>query len=270
MIELRKDYDPSEVPLNSTASIKIDPSVFDLELAGEDDTVEQPDLSNATIAQRLNISEPTMTVKTRSPWLMMQQLTNRLVFRILVSRRYQLGFVLLTVGSVLLIYWSLNSRVSHVSDNTLALQELTRVESQILQLQSVWSETKMADIKAKVASADARRVFPDYRSLARWLREKSTIASSLGLDFSYTLSDAQSSELADVLQAPIEVKLSKEGGDDTYFQSLEFFRQVVSSVWHVEILEASFTGDGSGTDAVSATLRVWVHTDTLQERANVQ
>ncbi|MEM8548403.1 MAG: hypothetical protein AAGF46_09610, partial [Pseudomonadota bacterium] len=256
-----EDYDPNEVPLNSSAIHKIDPALFDLEIA-EDAPPSPPPVSESSMTIGIDVPH-------QAPIVRVQRWINRLVIRIIVSRAYQASFASLVLASLALLFWSLNYRVSHISDNTLALAELGQVETEMLRVRQIWSEEKMASIEEKVQSADARRVFLDYRSLAEWLRQKSAYAEQLELTFTYTLREGRPSSIDNMLEIPIEVELRGGEAGDVYLRTLEFLKFMVSTIWYVEIIETSLKGDGSGAQSAKALLRVWVHTTTATENGGV-
>ncbi|MEL6869513.1 MAG: hypothetical protein AAFO81_06910 [Pseudomonadota bacterium] len=271
--KLRDDYDPNDVPLNSSAIHKIDTSLFELAIS-DDVTAELPVPELEIVSEQTDFErreQPREAIPEKSAWVRLQAFFNRIVYRIYVSTYHQIGFVLITLLSIGLLFYSLRYRVVHIDDNIVAMAELGQVETQLLALRADWSSEKMQALKDKVQNADTRRVFVDYRSLAIWLREKGTYAAQLGLEFSYVLGETSASEIEDMLQVPIQVSLrGTQDQSEVYLRALEFLKRVVGTAWYVEIVDASLEGDGRGAEAVKATLRVWVHTSVRAEQARVQ
>ncbi|MEO0574254.1 MAG: hypothetical protein AAF004_02240 [Pseudomonadota bacterium] len=274
MTTLRDDYDPNDVPLNSSAIHKVDSSLFELQLSDDavavGDTVQELQIvEEPEPAERLDDTRQDSPKKARL--VLLQRFLDRIVYRLYVSRAYQVGFAVVALASLGLLFFSLHYRVDHIDDNIVAMAELGRIETTLLAVRADWSQEKMQQISDKVQNADTRRVFVDYRSLAIWLREKGVYAEQLGLEFSYVLGEGQASEIDDMLELPIDVSLRGTASvDDVYLRALEFLKRVVGTAWYVEIVEASLSGGGSGAQSVDATLRVWVHASVRAEQANVQ
>lgn len=273
MTILRDDYDPNDVPLNSSAIHKVDSSLFELEISG-DDTAEE------TVQELQILEEPDNDERRnidryegpkKAGMLRLQRFIDGIVYRLYINRLYQVSFVLITVVSLAVLFFSLRYRVDHIDDNIVALAELGRIETQLLTVRENWSQDKMQQISDKVQNADTRRVFVDYRSLAIWLREKGVYADQLGLQFAYVLGDGQASEIEDMLELPIDITLRGSATvDDVYLRALEFLKRVVGTAWYVEIVEASLKGSGSGAQSVNATLRVWVHSSVRAEQVDAE
>ncbi|MEO0614828.1 MAG: hypothetical protein AAFY69_01700 [Pseudomonadota bacterium] len=256
MSSLRDDYDPTDVPLNSSAIMKIDTSGFDLAIEDDMASAEGP----AVNADSLELApEPTASFVV-SPRVQVQRALNRIVYRIYRSRPLQLAWAAVIVACLALMTYSLTTRVDHIDDNILLLAELGELDTQLLSISRKWSLEEMKALEQSVASADTRRVFLDYRSLAIWLREKAAFAEQLGLEFGYSLGGSEASQIEDMYEVPVLVTLSSNAENgEAYLRTLEFLKRVVSTPFYVEITETALTGEGRGARQLQATLRVWVH-----------
>ena len=261
MTRLRDNFDPNDVPIDSSAIHKIDNSVFELTLAddvpweGVPETDAQSDFERRKGARR---TAPKTALRIR-----IQRVLNAIVYRILANRVYQFGFIGITVAALALFTYTATFRMDRIDAAVTDFAILGQLQSELLAIKEVWSAEKMESLESSVQRADQRRVFVDYRGLADWLREKSIYAEQLGLNFSYTLGSVQASRIEDMVEVPIELTLgrSETSGDasQTYLHVLEFLRRLVSTLYYVEIVEATLAGDGDGATSVTALLRVWVH-----------
>ncbi|MEM7611189.1 MAG: hypothetical protein AAF270_05905 [Pseudomonadota bacterium] len=269
MTTLRKDYDPNEIPLNSSAIHKLDDRLMELRLSedmpgpGLSEVSEQSDFERRLIERERE--------RVVAPHIRFQRTLNSLVYKIYASRRYQVGFAMVWLLSFALLVVSLYWRIDHIDDSVMALTELGQLETELMQVRAQWSAEKMKSLEDSVTTADQRRVFVDYRSLADWLREKGDFARQLGLEFSYTLGAGRVSKIEDMLEVPVVVSLrSPADATQTYLHVLEFLKRLVSTLWYVEIAEASLEGEGQGATSVNATLRVWVHGRIKVEPGNAE
>lgn len=190
-----------------------------------------------------------------------QRALNSAVDLIYQSTLVKVVFGVIPVVSIALIYYVLFHRVELIESDYSAFSELGRVETKLLKIREVWSQEKMSSIAQSVQSVDQRRVFVDYRGLAQWLAEKGEFAEQLDLEFTYTLQPGSLSSIENMLEVPIEVVIttSEESSDQTYLHFLEFMRHMVSSLWYVEIVEATIESEGGGANRMVVMLRVWVH-----------
>ncbi len=258
MTQLRDDFDPNAVPIDSSAIHKIDHKLMELKLAddvpwdGVPETEAQTDYERRRRGRR---GAPKTALRIR-----IQRLLNAIVYKIYARRSYQAAFVLITLAAIGLIWYSATFRIQVIDEMFTDFSALGELETELLAIKEVWSAEQMQAIEDSVQNADQRRVFVDYRGLAVWLREKSIYAEQLGLNFAYTLGEGSPSRIEDMLEVPIELVLSgSEDATQTYLHVLEFLRRLVSTLYYVEIVEASLEGEGSGASRVTATLRVWVH-----------
>lgn len=267
MSTLRDDYDPTDVPLNSSAIMKIDTSGFDLAL---DDEMAEPERP-AVNADSLELMPEGTTSFVVSPRVQVQRALNKIVYRIYRSRPLQAVWVAVILGCVAIMAYSLTTRVDHIDDNLVLLGELGELDTQLLSISRKWSLEEMKALEQSVASADTRRVFLDYRSLAIWLREKAVFAEQLGLEFGYNLGGSEASQIEDMYEVPVMVTLSSNAENgEAYLRTLEFLKRVVSTPFYVEITEAALTGEGRGARQLQATLRVWVHSSVKAVSNNAQ
>lgn len=269
MTTLRKDYDPNSVPLNSSAIHKLDDRLLELRLADEMPGDGLSEISEQTDFERRKQDRERLRVV--APHIRFQRMLNSLVYRIYGDRRFQVGFALVWIASIALLVFSLNWRIEKIDDNVVALSELGQVETELMDVRALWSTEKMKSIEDSVNTADERRVFVDYRSLATWLGEKSDFANQLGLEFSYSLGTSRASKIENMLEVPVAVSLKAvPGTEQTFLHTLEFLKRLVSTLWYVEIAEASLQGEGRGATSVNATLRVWVHGRVRVESGNAE
>ncbi|MEL7537086.1 MAG: hypothetical protein AAFZ58_03100 [Pseudomonadota bacterium] len=261
MTRLRDDYDPNAVPVDSSAIHKVDHQLLELKLSddvpweGVQETEAQTDYERRRGTRR---TAPKTAMRIR-----VQRMLNAVVYRIYANRFYQVGFIAITVAAIALIWYSATFRIHLIDEMVTDFAVLGELQSELLAIKEVWSAEQMETIADSVENADKRRVFVDYRGLAVWLREKSVYAEQLGLGFSYTLGSGQASRIEDMLEVPIELTLTGAEGtqesSQTYLHVLEFMRRLVSTLYYVEIVEASLEGEGDGAKTVTALLRVWVH-----------
>lgn len=190
-----------------------------------------------------------------------QRFLNAIVYRIYASRGWQVGFAMVSIASLALIWFSATQRIQKIDDVYTDLTALGQVETELLKIREIWSAEKMQSIADNVENADKRRVFTDFQGLANWLRQKREYADQLGLSFSYSLGEGRSSRIDDMLELPIKIVLTtKEAQNDrTYLRMLEFLRKAVSTLYYVEIVEAALESKGEGVTQTVAMLRVWVH-----------
>lgn len=192
--------------------------------------------------------------------IQVQRFLNSIVYKIHASRLFQFLFVVITAAAVALIWYSATHRAVLIEEAHDQLVVQGQLETEILGIRQIWSEDKMNEISQGVASADQRRVFSDYHSLATWLGENSTYANQLYLDFSYTLGEGTYAQIDNTLEIPISVILKPDNTNpqQTYFQMMEFARHMVSSPWYVDIQEASVESRGAGITELKAQISVWV------------
>ncbi|MEL7311134.1 MAG: hypothetical protein AAFN07_06465 [Pseudomonadota bacterium] len=264
MTTLRDDYDPNEVPLNSSAIRRVDTTLFDLALE-EDVAEEGSPAANHDVVEQF---ESTIAHRV-SPRVRVQRSLDRLAYRISRSRGLQAAWLAAIVACIGLLYFSLTFRLEHIDDNFVLLQQLGELDTELLGIQSRWSAQEMEALERSVETADTRRVFLDYQNLAVWLTEKSFYANQLNLEFGYVLGESEPSAIAGMVEVPIEVTLEGSKSDQVYLRALEFMKRVVGTAYYVEITEATVRGNGSGAEHLDATLRVWVHT-TVKAASHVE
>lgn len=264
MTTLRDDYDPNNIPVNSSAIHRIDASMFELEI--EEDVVD-----SSAQAANSDIAALRATFSHRVTWrIRMQRLFDVLVLKIYHSRWYQVCWAMILVLAAGMLYVTLNHRIEHIDDDVVLMRELGELDTQLLMIEQRWSRQEMQDLQNSVQLADTRRVFLDYRRLALWLSEKNEYANQLGLKFSYRLGDREASDIDDMFEVPIDVRLvAAPDVEQVYQRALEFLKRVVGTAYYVEISEATLRGDGAGADELVATLRVWVH-GTFRENSGVE
>lgn len=254
MSTLRDDYDPTDIPLNSSAIFRIDTSGFDLEL--EEDVAE----GQAVNADRLDESIDS-TKSYRVSWrVQLQRALNRIAYRVYRNRWLQAAWAAIVVACAAVIVFELTSRIDHIEDNLALAAEVGQLDTELLNISQKWSLEEMKALEQSVARADTRRVFLDFRTLAVWLREKAVFAEQLDLEFAYSLGGSEPSQIDDMYEVPVLVTLSSTAGNgEAYLRTLEFLKRVVSTPFYVEITEATLKGEGRGARELKATLRVWVH-----------
>ena len=261
MTRLRDDFDPNEIPIDSSASFKVDHGVFELTVAEEVPWTDVPETDAQSDYERRNQGRRTAPKTARR--IRIQRALNLIVYWIYARRRNQVLFAAVTVAALALFWFSANYRMQKIDEVVDDFMLLGSLQSELLAIKEVWSVEQMQSLESSVATADKRRVFVDYRGLAVWLREKSIYAEQLGLAFSYTLRAGQPSRIEDMLEVPIELTLTSAGSAEssaqTYLHVLEFLRRLVSTLYYVEIVEATLAGEGDGATNVTALLRVWVH-----------
>lgn len=259
MTKLRENFDPLDVPVNSSGIFKVQDGLMELQLADElpwKDLPEADAQSDYERRKQRRYQSPKTAFRIR-----IQRFLNAIVYRIYASRLWQVGFALVSIVSLALIWFSATQRIQHIDDTYADLTSLGQVETELLKIREIWSAEKMQSIADNVLNADKRRVFTDFQGLAIWLRQKGQYADQLGLRFSYSLGEGRSSRIDDMLELPIKVVLTtKEAQDDqTYLRMLEFLRKAVSTLYYAEIVAASLESKGEGVTQTVATLRVWVH-----------
>lgn len=264
MTILRDDYDPNEVPMNSSAIHRIDQTMFDLAL--EEDLAEQvPPVANHEVNEPL---EATISLRV-SRRVQVQRWLDRLAYQIGRSRALQAAWAVTIVACLLVLYVSLSYRLEHIDDNLELMQELGELDREWLYVESRWSAQEMQALQRSVETADTRRVFLDFQNLAVWLTEKSQFAEQLNLEFGYQLRDAEPSAIEGMVEVPVEITLAGSGTKQVYLRALEFMKRVVGSAYYVEISETAVKGNGDGAESLDATLRVWVHS-TVKDGRNAQ
>ncbi len=258
MSTLRDDYDPNDIPLNSSAIHRIDTSLFELSL--EDDVDKDAGAANNDAALAIDSPiERTFSHKV-SANVRAQRWLNRLAYQIARSRPLQAVWAMVVIASVATLYLTLTYRIEHIDDSLILMQELGELDTRVLSLEREFMSQDMQSLKESVQSADTRRVFLDYRALAVWLSEKASFAEQLGLEFSYTLGDSEASAIEGMLEVPIMMVLGSEiSNEQVYLRALEFLKRVVSTPFYVELSETTLRGEGKGARELNATLRVWVH-----------
>lgn len=259
MTKLRENYDPKEVPMTSSGIFKIDDSLIELQLSDEvpwKDVAETEAQTDYERRSTRRYKAPKTAFRIR-----VQRFLNAIVYRIYASRLWQVGFAMVALISVAMIWFSATQRIKLIDDTYTDLMEIGKLETDLLQIRQVWSAEKMQEIADNVRNADKRRVFTDFQGLAIWLRQKGEYAEQLGLSFAYSLGEGRSSRIDDMLELPIEVVLTTSDAQDeqTYLRMLEFLRKTVSTLFYVEIVEASLESQGEGVTKTQAVLRVWVH-----------
>lgn len=254
MSTLRDDYDPTDIPLNSSAIFRIDTSAFDLEL--EEDVDEGRPINADATNERAD-----STASYRVSWrVQLQRALNRVAYRVYRNRWLQAAWAGIVIACAVTIAFELTSRIDHIDDNLALVAEVGKLDTELLNISRKWSLEEMKALEQSVARADTRRVFLDYRSLAVWLREKAVFAEQLDLEFAYNLGGSEASQIDDMYEVPVLVTLSSSAADgEAYLRTLEFLKRVVSTPFYVEISEAALTGEGRGARELKATLRVWVH-----------
>lgn len=198
--------------------------------------------------------------KTSYP-IKIQRFLNSIVYKIYGSRYYQALYVFVTATALALIYYSVNERAHLLEEAYLDLSTQGQLETEILKINQEWSQERMQEIRQGIASADRRRVFADYQSLANWLREKNAYAKQVNLGFSYTLGEGQAANIDNTLEIPVSITLAPitESNSQSYFQMMEFARHMVSTLWYVDIQEASVESTGAGVTKMTTKISVWVH-----------
>jgi len=259
MTKLRDDFDPLEVPVNSTGIFRVHDNTMELQVVDELPWQDIPE------AEAQSDYERRKTCRYQNPKtafrIHVQRFLNGIVYRIYASRNWRIGFALLSISSLGLLWFSATQRIDLIDEVYTDQIALGQVETELLRVREVWSVEKMQQVADNVRDADERRVFGDFHGLAVWLRQKSQYADQLGLGFSYTLGEGRSSRIDDMLELPVEITLTVKDGDQeqTYLRMLEFLRKTVSTLYYAEIVEAALESEGEGVTRTVATLRVWVH-----------
>lgn len=259
MTKLRGDYDPREIPVNSSGIFRLHDETMELQLVDQLPWKDLPETEAQTDYERRQGSRyenPKTAFRIH-----VQRFLNAIVYRIYANRRWQAGFAAISMFSLGLLWFSATQRIDLIDEVYTDQIALGQVETELLRVRELWSADKMLQIADNVRNADERRVFGDFQGLAVWLRQKNQYADQLGLSFSYSLGEGRSSRIDDMLELPVEVVLTVNEGEQeqTYLRMLEFLRKTVSTLYYAEIVEAALESEGDGVTRTVATLRVWVH-----------
>ncbi|MEM6640996.1 MAG: hypothetical protein AAF610_13970 [Pseudomonadota bacterium] len=189
------------------------------------------------------------------------RLVNGFVQKLRKSRPMQGGMVVATLVAFALIYYTATERMMLI-DGAFE-QEVRRgeLETELMTKNRVWSDERIQSLRDNIESADRRRVFLDYATLADWLRGERDIAESLGLEFQYKLNNHDTSRMANVDEVTVTVEVNVPSSHDpvVFMDLMQFVRALVTTPWYLEFVGAELVGDGDSATKLTAELRLWVH-----------
>jgi len=198
----------------------------------------------------------------RMAWrLSLQRRFNVLVAKLTNSYRWKAAFALIFFLSLLVIWYTAHYRIVLIDGVYSDLAIRGQLETELLEKNREWSAERMAALSESVASADRRRVFFDYATLAQWLADERDVANAMQLDFTYTLAQTQSSRMAhvDEVAVSIQIGVSETHPVGAYMDLMRFMREMIKTPWYVEIVDAAITSNLRGASGLEAELRIWVH-----------
>ncbi len=193
--------------------------------------------------------------------LSLQKRINELVRRLTKSRIWQVAFVSLFASSIALIWFTAEHRIILIDGVYADLATRGQLETELLNKNREWSQERMQALNDSVLSADRRRVFLDYSTLAGWLAAERDVAGSMGLTFTYSLSKTKTSRMAHVDEVAVLIGIQVPDTHDAaaYSDLMRFLREMIKTPWYVEIVDASIISSGRGAKELTAELRIWVH-----------
>lgn len=226
-------------------------------VAKREDWIPAPEANQENFDRRSRLRKKPPKTSYR---IQVQRQLNSLVYVIHGSRGFQILLAVLTMTALGAIWYSATERVQLIHEAQANLASQGRLETQILQINREWSAERIEAIKQGIASADQRRVFADYQSLANWLKDKDSYATQVNLDFTYRLGEGLTANIDNTLEVPISISLSPSRESETaYFDMMDFTRHIVSTAWYVDVQEATLESDGMGAGKMTAEISVWVH-----------
>ena len=170
----------------------------------------------------------------------------------------------LLIVSGALVYWSINIRQPEINTNLALMEQKIRLETELNEQKSNWSEEALNEIDRNIVQAEAK-TFESFGTLANWLNDKNEYAKALNLNMAYSLKKASKTDIPGTFSLPIEIRIStiQNKQQKSYIKSMEFTRRIINENHHLEIRGAEVSGNGKSISHFNLNINLWVKDPSL-------
>lgn len=172
----------------------------------------------------------------------------------------------LALGSITMIWWSLNERLSLVYGSKSLIQQQEDIRREIDLLKVKINGQQPTLVEARLANAEAK-MMQGQSTLAKWLNSQIAEAQKRNIKLTYSIRNPEkaSEKLADYEMLPIEFTIAPTANLDplySYQDILTFADDIVSGQWRTTLVETRTAGDGKNVQAMSMKIFLWMRKDT--------
>lgn len=171
------------------------------------------------------------------------------------------------VCSVVLLWWSLDLRLSLIAEAQSEMHSLFRLDQEIAFLRSGWPEADAAIVDQRVKQAEGR-LLDGYDHLGRWLMKLTEEGGALGFKTKYRVEEkvsgsdkggSGSQDLKGVQIVPVHLALQVPKIPVRSFEKyMRFLRGLGEDPIRVDIQEATISGAGNGAQTMDLRLHVFM------------
>ena len=190
-----------------------------------------------------------------------QRFLNQIVYKIVGSKTYRVGFIVAVFLSIFSIWFWTTQRIPIIDVTYQDLLKRGTLETEILELKTTLAEYEALGLSEGIETAEQRSVFSDYQKLAVWLYEQRDAAKDQGLTLTYQMGDSQRSLFDGMIEVPVSLTLSPspDANKDQYETTMNFLLSLLSTSNHIDIQSASVTSQFDTPFNMVLKIRIWVN-----------
>ncbi len=171
------------------------------------------------------------------------------------------------VCSVVLLWWSLDLRLSLIAEAQSEMHSLFHLDQEIAFLRSGWPEADAAIVAQRVKQAEGR-LLDGYDHLGRWLMKLTEEGGALGFNTEYRVEEkvsgsdkggSGSQDLKGVQIVPVHLALQVPKIPVRSFEKyMRFLRGLGEDPIRVDIQQVTISGAGNGAQTMDLRLHVFM------------